>query len=172
MILPKTYEQGKLTLLIYAMGIIFYSAMGVGNYIIATSDHYRVAAYVMIFVIALTIINNIIFIPIYGINGSAFATMLTFFMGSAIRIAFLKIKFGLFCFSRKHLYLLVLAFVVVLFDHFFIPKIEPFYLDIFVSSFIITILYVSLVLLFRISDEFNQIFKNILEKIKVLINDI
>ena len=60
-----------------------------------TSEKYRFDLYVNLFLIGLTLFTNMIFIPIYGIEGAALATGISIVMYNLVKWYLLKKWFGL-----------------------------------------------------------------------------
>ncbi len=157
-ILPPEYEQGRYVVVIYALAFLIMTSEGSGSLIIGTSSRYKVQTYFMFLTSFLTIILNILFIPLLGMNGAAIATLITYIISTVFRILYLKYKMKLFPYNYKHLLTLMfglVSFVPVL----LVGHIDSLILDIGIKSAIITIIFLTLTLWFNISDELSGILK-------------
>ena len=140
---------------------------GVNGTIIATSDRYRFDLYVNLLLILVTVVTNAIFIPIYGIEGAAMATALALFIHNVVKIIVVYLFFRIQPFQMATIKLLFLALVI-----FFIVRFIPFegieivWLRTLIRSLFITLLFVSAVLRFSISEDFTALFKNYIQSFK------
>ncbi len=160
------YEAGKYVIFFISLGGLIEMSTGLNGVLLATSKYYRYDTYFFIALIVLTILANIIFIPIYGITGAAIASALTTFLFNLFRYLFIWRKFKIQPFGWKNLYILIIGIVILLIIG-LLPAFEWFIMDIIVRSGIITIVYVSLVYWLNLSSEMNNIIDNILKKIKI-----
>ncbi len=156
-ILPSEYGQGRYVVVLYSLAFLIMTSGGAGGYIIGTSSKFRIQTYMMFFTSILTIGLNMLFIPWMGINGAAIATLLTYVISTAFRVLYLKYKMGLFPYNYKYLLVLLIGIVsytpVLIIGH-----LNSLILDIGIKSVLITVIFVSLVVLFKISEELNGIF--------------
>jgi O-antigen/teichoic acid export membrane protein len=109
------------------------------------------------------IVLNAVFIPRYGINGSAFATLLTIMIYNTIKFLFVIKKLKLFPFTSKtitSLGIVCLGFLVFYFWDF------PFHpiLNITLKSVLVTLFYVALHYKMNVSAEVNQVIQNVAAK--------
>ncbi len=164
-ILPETYAQG--TWVIIFIGLFYLTDMfaGVNNSIIANSPHYRVlSTYIFIF-IGLIIILNIIFIPLYGIVGAAFASFIAKILFHTFTYLYVRTKFKLQPYNYKHILVIIsglLAFIVAN----TIPEMTSIIANILIKSSVATIVFAIFSLLFSISKDVQEIFQIIIKKIK------
>lgn len=154
-ILPAEYIEGKYILLFVGLSNLFDMATGVNGTIISTSKYYKFHTYIMLILIGLAIINNYIFIPIYGITGAAIASAISVFIFNLIRYLFLLKKYKMQPFDMKHVWVILIAILAYL-PAYFLPEIHNLFLDIFIRSGIITIIFVGLIYYFNISEDVNS----------------
>ena len=107
----------------------------------------------MLFVLA--IINNLIFIPIWGIEGAAVATCLSSFIYNAVKYFYIWKTFKLQPFDRNTLYTLLLILVCLGIDH-FLPALSSPVFDILFRSSIISVVYLGGTYLLKIVPEFHR----------------
>jgi O-antigen/teichoic acid export membrane protein len=162
-ILPEEFEAGKYVIFFIGLANVFEMLSGVGGMIIGTSKYYRLnSIFVFIFLIFLVGLN-IIFIPIFGLTGAAFATFLARFIYTLLRFIFLYRKFRMQPYNYKFI-LLVLVGLISYLAGYFLPELDNYLLDILIRSSIVLLLFGILILLLRISEDVNSIYKNLLER--------
>ena len=151
-ILPEQYATGKWVLLLYSFGMLFRVSNTTGGSIITTSKHYRVLSYFIVIQIFYTVIFHFLFIPKWGITGAAIAVLMTYFVRSLIVVSYLKFKMGFFCYSFKHILVLVFAAVAIILVT-LIPDTDNIVLNIFIKSSSVTIIFMSIIVSLNISAE-------------------
>ena len=159
------YIQGKWVVFFIGLAKFFDLSTGSNYEIISTSKYYR---YDLIFIIllgVLAVITNIIFIPLYGMTGAALASALSVLIFNIFRSTFIYLKMRIQPFTintLKELFIIAITLTI----NYFLPKQANFILDIILRSSIISIIFIGLTLFFKVSEDFNLIFKNIIKKIK------
>jgi O-antigen/teichoic acid export membrane protein len=109
---------------------------------------------------------NMIFIPIYGIIGSAFATLLSITLYSLAKLLFVVKRLDLFPFTDQTLHSMAITFVLFLLFYFWEFPLNPI-IAIGLKSILVTILYVYLNYKFVVSTEINQVLDTVLKKLKI-----
>ena len=115
----------------------------------------------------LTVGLNMIFIPRYGIIGSAFATLLSITLYSLAKLLFVVKKLDLYPFTKQTFYSIALTLILFLVFYFWEFPFNPI-ISIVLKSILMTIVYVYLNYRFVISIEINQVIDNVLKKLKVI----
>lgn len=164
-ILPPAYEPGRYVIFFIGLAYMFDMISGAAGLILANSKYFKYMAYFMIALIVLVVVTNIIFIPIFGLAGAAFATCLSKFIVNLGMFLFLKIKYKLQPYSLKYLWVILIA-VIAFLAGYFVPASNNLYFDIFYRSALITIIYLLLLLWFRLYPEFNARYSWLAGKIK------
>lgn len=162
-ILPPDYSKGKMVLIIYSFGILINTITGVGGNITETSKYFKFSTISLAMSMLLLVFLSYLLIPRFGITGAALATALTLTLISIINVVFLKIKFGFFCFDRKFITLTGITIISFFLGN-IIPDL-PMIIDILVRSGLVSIIFLSMVFLYKISPDLNQI---IIQNIKIL----
>lgn len=165
----EVYRAGKYVILFIGIARLFDMATGVNGEIILQSRYYRFNLISVVFLAVLIIGTNYIFIPLYGINGAAFATALSVFLWNILKFLFLWIKFRMQPFSIKTITLLLIAGVT-----FFAASLVPApkdefgatILNILFRSAIITSMFVSFTYVFQVSEDANHLARMGMEKLK------
>ena len=158
-ILPEKFTGGLFVVIIVSIAKLYDNSLGNNNAILFNSDYYRMVLFFGVLLAVMAILLNAVFIPIYGIEGSAFATFLAVFIYNTIKIVFVKRKFNMLPFtlgSAKILGTLMLLSLVFYFWDF------PFHpvINIVLKSGFFGFIYIILIYKLNISDDIsNQIEK-------------
>ncbi len=159
--IPPQFSGGLFVVFLVSMAKLYDCLMGCNNVILFNSDYYRIVLLFGVILTILTIGLNMIFIPIYGINGSAFATFLAVAFYNSIKIYFVKRKFNMIPFTvdTGKVTLLILIMIGVFYFWEF-----PFYplLNIALKSALITLMYVGLVFKMNASDDISTLIRKYL----------
>ena len=163
-ILPPAYETGKYVIFFLGLAYTFFMAGGASNSIIASSKYYQYLNWFIIAYFFLIIISNYIFISLWGITGAAIASALSLSLFVLSKILFVYFKFGIQPFNFKFIIISLIGLTTYFFSS-QIPVFDNLYLDIFIRSSFITIIYTLLTLVFKISADINEIFDKYLKKL-------
>ncbi len=167
-LLPEKYSNIHWVVFWIGLGSFIDMATGINNTVIATSPKYKLQSLFMLIFIAIIITTNVIFIPLYGISGAAFASAFSLFLFNFIRWAFLWKQYKMQPFNYKFLIVLFVGFFIYAFS-FIMPTIKPFYIDLIIRSILISTFYISLIWVLNISEDINERLKMYLYKIKGII---
>lgn len=162
---PPEYAGGILVVFMIGLSKYFDLILGNNNAIIFNTKYYRTVLFLGVALVVLTVILNMIFIPIYGIIGSAFATLLSITMYSLAKLLFVVKKLDLYPFTNQTLYSIGITLVLFLVFYFWEFPFNPI-IAIGLKSILVTIAYVYLNYKFVISIEINQVIDNLLKKLK------
>ena len=160
-ILPPEYEQGKWVIVFISAATLITVSTGVSVMILATSKNYRVQTYIMASLIVLTVITNLVCIPVWGITGAAIASMISILLNSFFRVGYMYFRMGLFPYRKNHLVLLGISAVSLLVG-IIIPEIKNYIIDILVRSSAVTLFFIAGIYFCRISEEVNTMINKIL----------
>ena len=108
---------------------------------------------------------NMLFIPMYGITGSALATFISIFVYNTIKLLFVVRKMDLYPFTANTLKSFGIIALVFITFYFWDFPFNPF-INIILKSILITIVYVYLNYLFKISADINQVLEKMVPIIK------
>jgi O-antigen/teichoic acid export membrane protein len=151
----KTFGQGKYIILYLSLGHIVNIATGINGTIINTSKYYKADLYFQIALVFMTIIMNIIFIPIFGLEGAAMATGITLGFHNSLKSMFVIYKYKMHPFTVKTIFILLIGAGL-----FFIINNMPIIYNRLVSSLIYTIIfgivYWLIVYFANISEDINE----------------
>jgi len=157
-IMPRgeSFSKGKYVVFILGIGILFDLITSVNGEIIALSKYFRYNLYFLIFLSILNISANIVFIPIYHINGAAIATTISLILFNFIKVIFIYMKFDIIPFSKKTplvIFIGIMTYLVVL----QIPLPNNVYLNLIIKSLAISMIYIPCIFYFKVSKDLNQL---------------
>jgi len=166
-LIPKDYSGGILVVFLIGLSKFYDVLLGNNNSIIVNTKYYRTVLLFGVFTVVLMIVLNMIFIPLYGIEGSAFATLITVMIYNTIKLLFVVRKMNLYPFTIKTLQslgILALCFSLFYFWDF------PFHaiLNIGCKSILVSLLYGYLNYRLQISEEVNNVIDTVLKKVRLL----
>jgi O-antigen/teichoic acid export membrane protein len=166
-LIPKDYSGGIAVVFMIGISKFYDVLLGNNNSIIVNTHYYRTVLLFGVFTVILMIVLNMIFIPIYGIVGSAFATLLTVAIYNTIKLFFVVKKMDLYPFTNKTLYslaIIILCFLLFYFWDF------PFstLINIALKSALLSLLYGTVIYRTELSEEINQVLTKYLRLLKLL----
>lgn len=168
LLLPPSYSAGKMVVIIICLGKLFDLATGLNGTILALSKHYIYDTYIMVGLIFITVALNYFLIPIYGMNGAAFALAIATVYYNLARYLVVLIKLGMQPFTFD----LVKVIIVALISWLVIRLLPQLGGDKFLSivdmayrSVALTLLYGVIIFWSNISPELNGAMKNLWLKV-------
>ena len=138
--MPETYRAGRYVVLFLSVARIVDLATSLNGVILATSQKFRWDLAFNIILAALTVWTNWYFIPRYGINGAAFASMISYSLMNLVRLFFVQAIFKIQPFTWGAAKLLFIA-AFSLGAAYLLPFLGNVYLDMLVRSLLIVVLY-------------------------------
>jgi O-antigen/teichoic acid export membrane protein len=166
-ILPdEGYDQGLFVVFTIGLSKYFDVLLGNNNSIIFNSKYYKTVLLLGVLLVFVIVGLNLIFIPKYGINGAALATLFAIGMYSLAKLLFVVFKMKLFPFTKNTIVSFVIT--VVLFFAFYFWEF-PFHpiINIGLKSILISILYLALHYYFKVSSDINFVIRNVFNKVFV-----
>ncbi|GAB4156337.1 MAG: hypothetical protein Tsb0033_06790 [Winogradskyella sp.] len=160
-ILPDEFTGGLFVVLIISLAKLYDNSLGNNNAILFNSDYYKMVLFFGVFLAVLAIVLNFIFIPIYGIEGSAVATFLAVAVYNTIKVFFVKQKLKIQPYSMATLKMGVLLIVLILAMYFWEFPFHPL-VNITLKSIVIFMVYIFLVLKFNVSEDISMQIKKYL----------
>ncbi|OIP01898.1 MAG: hypothetical protein AUJ97_06600 [Bacteroidetes bacterium CG2_30_32_10] len=143
---------------------VYDAATGLNAAILGNSKYYFYFLFFIFFVAILAIINNLIFIPMYNIVGSAIATVITIFLYNTILVLFVKIKLKVQPFTLKNIkaLLVISSFFII---NAFIPLLNNPYFDSIIRSITVLILFLIAIYKFKLSPDINNFINSFYQKL-------
>ncbi len=161
MLIPKEFSGGLLVVFLVGIAKLYDCLMGCNNVVLFNSDYYRMVLFFGVILTVLTVILNIVFIPKFGINGSALATFLAISIYNTIKIYFVKAKFNMMPFDRNTAKVLMLIISCTALFYFWEFPFHPI-LNIAFKSLLASVIYVWVILKLNVSDDISGVIKNYL----------
>jgi O-antigen/teichoic acid export membrane protein len=163
---PKEYGGGIFVVFMIGISKYFDLILGNNNAIIFNTKYYRAVLFLGVILVFLTVGLNMIFIPIYGILGSAFATLLSITLYSLAKLLFVVKRLHLYPFTKQTIYSMGLTLVLFLLFYFWdFPFIPP--VAIVLKSILVTISYILINYKFVISTEINDVINTLLKRVGI-----
>lgn len=170
-LLPKRelLSVGKDVAIIIAASRLIDMITGINNEILRTSKYYKIDLFILLFFIALSIVSNLILIPLLGLNGAAYATLISVTLYNFIRYLLLKKIFGFdpFTIHTVKLFFILITLVVInyLIPSFNLTNLTSSFLLIALKSLIYGSIFIGLTYKLKISKEINNLINMIYKKI-------
>jgi O-antigen/teichoic acid export membrane protein len=161
-ILGPDYIGAKWVIFFIGLGYLIEMLTGANGYIIAYSEHYRVALYFLIILVIMMVVAMYLIIPVWGITGAAFASAMSLSLNNFMRWFYLLKKYNMQPFNAKYL-LVIVSFGLALLAVILLPdfKLIP---DIFIKSTVFSLVFGIQILLYNISSDVNTLFIKIIGK--------
>ncbi|RXR32538.1 lipopolysaccharide biosynthesis protein [Flavobacterium piscinae] len=164
-LLPEKYSGGVAVVFLISFSKFFDLMLGNNNSIIFNSKYYRTVLLLGLCLVFLTVSLNMYFIPNYGIEGAAIATLISIGLYSLAKFLFVVFKMNLFPFSKKTIISLgIIAFTFVAF-YFWNFTFHPI-LNIVLKSILISLFYWFLNYKLLISTDINGMLDKVFKIIK------
>lgn len=151
-ILPQKFSQGKYVVLFIGLAQLVNLAGGQNGFVLVNSKYYRSIIVFNLILFAIIFVTNILFIPKYGINGAALASVISLLIFNLLRILYIHKKLKVQPFTVKT----ILCFLLII-GLFLVFNMMSFSQDIFINiglkSILVTIVYVVLVKKMKLSED-------------------
>jgi O-antigen/teichoic acid export membrane protein len=162
---PKEYGGGILVVFMIGLSKYFDLILGNNNAIIFNTKYYRTVLFLGVILVFLTVGLNMIFIPLYGILGSAFATLLSITLYSLAKLLFVVKKMHLYPFTMQTVYSMGLTIGLFLLFYFWQFPFSPI-IAITLKSILVSLAYVYINYKWVISIEINEVIDTLLKRLK------
>lgn len=156
----EIYKSGKYVILFIGLAKVFDAVTGLNAIILGYSKYYYYTLFFIFFLALLTVGNNLIFIPLYGIVGSAIATAISIFMYNTLVVLFVLLKLKVQPFSINTLKVLLILTGFFLLNLLIPHSPNPFF-DVFTRSALFFFSFSIIVYSLRISGDINDLVKSI-----------
>jgi len=153
--MPADYVAGKYVFLLLGIGRLFDMTSGLNGVILLTSRKYHYDLLFTAGLVVFAIISNYYFIPVFGMNGAAFASMVTLILYNVLRILFIQVQFKIQPFLFRQLWVPLIIVSASLLSG-FVDQIRNVYLDLIIRSTVVGLMYLIPVYYLNISDDINR----------------
>lgn len=151
-LLPGNYYTGENAMIIISISAFFNMATGINSPIIYYSDKYKQGSFILIGLIAFSILLNMLLIPRLGIEGAAIATGASLFIFNFLKTMIIYRAYQLQPFGKYVLIVFLLMGACIAINY-FLPQVENKILDITYRSIVISLVYSVGIYLSKIAEE-------------------
>lgn len=162
LIIPEQFSQGLFVVFMISLAKLYDNFLGNNNAILFNSNYYRVVLVFGVLLAVLAVALNFIFIPVYGIEGSALATFLAVFIYNTTKVLFVKQKFKMSPFTKGSYLAFGIVFILALVFYFWDFQFHPL-VNIVLKSSILAIVYLVLLLKLNISEDITTLINKFLK---------
>jgi O-antigen/teichoic acid export membrane protein len=156
----NVYQSGKYVILFIGLAKVFDAATSINATILGTSKYYYYTLFFIFILATISIVNNLIFIPIYGIVGSAMATAISIFLYNVIIVLFVKLKLKIQPFSKNTLKAIFVILLFLLINS-VTPHFSNAFIDGIIRSSVFTLFFVVVVYKLKISNDINGLARTV-----------
>ena len=159
----ESFMSGKNVVFIIGFTKLIIMFFSFNSEIISLSKYYRFTVITIIILAITSIALNLFLIPIFGIEGAAYASLISISIFNIVKFIFLKIKMKISPFSNKPIIVLIIG-LFIYYLSFYFPNFDNPFISIIFKSLIITILYLFIVISLNISKDLNFLIKRWINK--------
>ena len=157
------YLESKFVVYFIGMARLVEMASGINNRIIMDSPYYRTSVFFNIVLVVMVVISNLVFIPLYGITGAAFASALSILIIITIKILFVRSKYKFRPYSMGMLKVLGIATLSLL-AVWWMPQTPYWWLSIGIRTAVFALIFLPLVIGLKVSDDINDLWAKVLAR--------
>ncbi len=164
----REYEEGVGVLIIFSIMWLLLSFLGsIGNVLVMAGKREK-ELYFSIPIVVVNVILNLLLIPVYGLKGAAFATMISIVGFNFLKMIYIKKKFGIYPIDNKYKTPIMASFIPIIFLIFFreiFHNTKGTLLLVFFNIIIELLLFVLSLFLLKLPEEDSYIFSEIKSKL-------
>ncbi|MEM7549084.1 MAG: oligosaccharide flippase family protein [Bacteroidota bacterium] len=161
----ESLSAGKYVVILLGLGKLIDMGAGVNGEIVVLSKYYKFNLVSIAVLAACTIGFNLLFIPVFDMNGAAIATLVSLFLFNLSKFTFLFVKFKMQPFNLNTLKVIFIT-LAVYFIGSWLPVIEIAILDIILKSLFVLLIFGILIYWSKASEDVNQVIEKGLLKLK------
>ena len=167
LLLPENYRGGVFVFFIIGLSKYFDLILGNNNSIIFNSKYYRAVLFLGLLLGLFAVTLNMIFIPKYGIDGAAIATLISITLYSIAKLLFVVLKMKLYPFTIKTIYALAIGLICFFGFYYWDFPFHPI-INIMLKSVLVSLVYVGIVYKANLSEDINGVIERILKITKLI----
>jgi O-antigen/teichoic acid export membrane protein len=138
---------------------------GTSGILIQTSKYYPFITYLRITITVVLVGLQILLIPRYGINGAAWAFLITKVINTLVKFIYILYRFRMQPFKINFVYV-ILAGLGSFIAGYFMPQLDNYIVDLVIRCILITFVYGVLILLLHASEDIDGIWVKTLALVK------
>ncbi|UXP31773.1 oligosaccharide flippase family protein [Reichenbachiella agarivorans] len=151
------YSLGRNVVIIIGLSKLIDMTFANNSEIIVMSKYYRFNMVTILCLCGIMVVLNLYLIPLYGMDGAAYATLISITIFNLVKSIFIQWKLNINPFSLNTLKMLGVISVTLIIGLYF-PLISSPILDLGIRSAVITVSLIAMILFFRVSPEVTGIF--------------
>jgi O-antigen/teichoic acid export membrane protein len=163
-ILGEEFISGKWVIFLISIAFLTDMLSGTSSNIIGNSAFYRFQSIFMTIMVAIVIVTNIIFIPLYGIVGAALSSLIAKLIFNLLKFFFLWKKLDLQPYDKKILISVLIALITMIIGV-IIPSNSYFIFDILIRSIAVSIIFGCSIYYSKVSVDINKFILQLKEKL-------
>lgn len=163
-LLPEGFAVAKNVMIIISAAKLIDMATGANSIILLNSPWYRFDLTLNVLLVVLTVVTNVMLIPILGIDGAAWASFITIVVYNLIKFLYIRHRMGMQPFRPAILKVLIAgatAYAVAM----ALPIIPSVIADLFVRSMLMTAVYGAVIVFTKASDDVDRLVKTALSRL-------
>jgi O-antigen/teichoic acid export membrane protein len=154
-LVKPTFLVAFIPFVIIGLARVFDMVTGINGMLIVTSKFFRYDLIFSVLLLAITILNNWLLIPKYGMNGAALATFIALFIYNIAKFIFVEIKLKMRPFTWDTAKVLIFGLLVSALV-FLLPHIVNPWVDILFRTTIVGFSYVAGIVFFKLTPESHE----------------
>lgn len=167
--MPAEYTKGKMIILLIGISKLIDAVCINSSSIILLSNYYAFMMFSSSITLIFLIISNIFLIKYFGISGAAASILFSVLLHNILKVGYTYKKLKIHPFNTGLLKaLIILGFCLLIF--WIIPDYPSAWVDLIIKTCLILVIYLSLTLWWRVSEDVNTLYRDVLLRLKVLIN--
>ncbi|GAA3574304.1 lipopolysaccharide biosynthesis protein [Snuella lapsa] len=163
LLIPEKFSGGLLIVILIGVAKLTDNLLGNNNAILFNSDYYRMVLLLGGGLVFVTVVLNTLFIPVFGINGAAYATFISVMFYNISKVLFVKYSFKMQPFTKSTFGVLVLIVLCFFTFYFWDFSFHPL-INIGLKSLIVSLIYGYVVYYFKISKIVNSLLDRFLRR--------
>lgn len=156
LLLPENYRGGVFVVFTIGLSKYFDLILGNNNAIIFNSKYYKAVLFLGLLLAFLAITLNMFFIPRYGINGAAIATLISITLYSLAKLLFVVFKMKLYPFTMQTLVSFGISLVSFFVFYYWSFPFHPI-VSILLKSILVVLFYLFLNYKLKVSEDINTV---------------
>lgn len=155
--LPEEYAASFFVFFFLGLSQVLDTGVGVNGYIMVNSKYFKVDAIFSILLLILSVVSNLVLIPLYDVLGAAIATVSSILVYNIIRLVFIQKRMHMQPFTGKNTLALIL-FTVSAGVAWFLPDSSVIWLTSLYKSGVFLLITIPGVYLLKLSPDLNELF--------------
>ena len=163
-LIPNEYSGGISVVFIIGLSKFYDVMLGNNNAILLNTKYYRTVIFFGLLLVAMMVVLNMLLIPLYGIEGSAWATLISVLVYNTIKLLFVVRKMNLYPFTISTLKSFAIIILTFLGFYFWEFGFHPI-INILMKTAFVSVIYIGINYRLKISLEANEILEGLRSKV-------